>query len=170
MLCTNYNVGLKTRREASIRPLKKKSRSTNTPPNTLHQNFVLKRAELKSTQTLKDFMYMDLHPTLRNINKHVRASWFVNTSEAQNKPRGFVQITPQHQTTSLSQPRIPPRTVRCGDKKWAKHAVPDEGVLHLWRGVLSYTNLYELSRFIYKADWIGCETQLEQISAQRKQF
>ena len=36
--------------------------------------------------------------------------------------------------------------------------------------IVSYTNLYELSRFIYKADWIGCETQLEQISAQRKQF
>ena len=53
ILCANYNVGQKTRREASIRPLKKKSRSTNTPPNTLHQNFVLKRAELKTTQTLK---------------------------------------------------------------------------------------------------------------------
>ena len=82
MLCTNYNVGLKTRREAKIRPLKKKSRSTNTLPTT-SQNFVLKRAELKSTQTLKDFMYTDLYPTLRNINKHARASWFVNTSEAQ---------------------------------------------------------------------------------------
>ena len=38
-----------------------------------------------------------------------------------------------------------------------RHAVPDERVLHLWRGVLSYPNFHD--SFI-ETDSIGCGTQL----------
>ena len=83
ILCSGYNVRLKTRREAKIRPLKKKLRSTNTLPTTSHKNLYSSGRDWSQHKTPKNFMYADYIQLLRNINKHARANWFINTSEAQ---------------------------------------------------------------------------------------
>ena len=83
MLCAGYNVRLKTRRETKIRPLKKKLRSTNTLPTTSHKNLYSSGRDWSQHKTPKNFMYADYIQLLRNINKHARANWFINTSEAQ---------------------------------------------------------------------------------------
>jgi hypothetical protein len=51
MLCTNYNVGLKTGREAETTPAKKEiTIDEHTARHTFHQNFIPKRAESTLTQ------------------------------------------------------------------------------------------------------------------------
>ena len=76
-------------------------------------------------------MYTDYIQLLRNINKtHGRIDLLTPVKHRKQTWR----IHANHTTASNDEHITadnPPRTVRCGDKKWAKHAVPDEGVLHL---------------------------------------
>ena len=167
MLCTNYNGGLKIGRQSKLRPLKKEITIDKTLPSTLYQKLYTQAGGIEINTIIGKLYVYGFISTFKKPQQTKTGGQLQTSTKHKHKPREFVQTILQHQTTSPLQPRILPRTVRWWDKKWRKHAVPDEGVLHSWRGVLSYTNSRD--SFI-KADRIGCGTQLEQSSARRKQF
>ena len=124
ILCSGYNVRLKTRKENKIRPLKTKWRSTKTPPTTSQINLYPSGRVRHQHEPQKKFMYMDYIQTLRTLT-NARANLFIKTAVELRKQTWRIHAI---RTTTSSHERITtdnsPQTVRCGDKKWAKTRSP----------------------------------------------
>ena len=74
MLCTNYNVGLKTGREAETTPAKKEiTIDEHTARHTFHQKLYTQAGGIDLNTIIENFMYTDSYPPLRNLNKQKRA-------------------------------------------------------------------------------------------------
>ena len=121
ILCSGYNVRLKTRKENKIRPLKTKGRSTKTPPTTSQRNLYPSGWDRDQHEPQKKFMYMDYIQNFKNINKRTGKSVQQTAVELRKQTWRIHAI----RTTTSNHERITtdnsPQTVRCGDKKWAKN-------------------------------------------------
>ena len=123
ILCSGYNVQLKTRRRNEIRPLNTKRRSTKHC-QPLHTEIYTQAGGLEINEYQNKLMYTDYIQPLRNINK-LAGKYVYRTTE---KHKGQTWNIHAFRTTTSKDEHITtdnsPRTVRCGDKKWAKVRSP----------------------------------------------